>query len=302
MSFTATDISIIRILFGSSGVFALASGLYLILADLFRIPTIKSSQAINNIAKRQRETTGVLDVWLGNAAIWLSKHIKLNEFKREELETDLRTAQMDITPEMFRANAIVKSGLFLVVSIPFFFFMPILGAVIAGASLILYFVNVRSISGRIKVHRRKIENDLPRLVATIEKKLTHERGILSIIESFIPSAGPELARELEITTADIRSGNEEAAITRLEARVGSPMMSDVCRGFITMIHGDTADVYWQSIGQKFADIQRNRLRAEANKIPGKVRKLSMCMLICFMLIFIVVIAVEIVGSMGSLLA
>lgn len=301
MSLTITDINIFRIVLGCFGTFVFAAGLYLLFADLFRIPTIKSSQAINNVIKRQSETTGVLDVWLGNAAIWISKKIKMNEYKRQELETDLRTAQMDITPEMYKANAIVKSGIFVIASIPFYFIMPIIGGLITLCAFILYLINVRSISGRIKAHRRKIENDLPRLVATIEKKLTHERGIVGIIDSFIPSAGPELARELEITTADIRSGNEEAAVTRLEARVGSPMMSDVCRGFITMIHGDTAEVYWQSIGQKFADIQRNRLRAEANKIPGKVRKLSMCMLICFMLIFIVVIAVEIVNSMGTLL-
>lgn len=298
MSFSIEELSVLRVVLNSIGAFILAAGLYLFLADVFKLPTIKSSQAINNVVKRQKETTSVLDVWLGNAALWLSKKIKMNEFKRQELETDLRTAQMDITPEMFKANAIVKSGMFVVISLPFYLIMPILGGIITLAAVLMYFINVRSISGRIKAHRRKIENDLPRLVATIEKKLTHERGIVGIIESFIPSAGPELARELEITTADIRSGNEEAAVTRLEARVGSPMMSDVCRGFITMIHGDTAEVYWQSIGQKFADIQRNRLRAEANKIPGKVRKLSMLILFCFMLVFIVVIAVEIIGSMG----
>lgn len=276
----------------------LATGLYMILADIFKIPTINSSKAINNIAKRQKETTSFLDVWLGNSANFIAKYIHLNEFKRQELEADLRTAQMDITPEMYKANAIVKSGMFLIVAIPFLIAVPIIGGIIALAAVALYFVNSKGVGGKIKVHRAKIENDLPRLVSTVQKKLVHERGILGIIESFIPSAGPELAHELEITVADMRSGNEEAAITRMEARVGSPMMSDVCRGFISMIHGDTAEIYWASIAQKFSDIQRNRLRAEASKIPGKVRKLSMSMLICFVIIFVVVIAVEIIDSTG----
>lgn len=282
------------------GGIALAIGIYMFLANIYGIPTINSSKAINNIAKKQKETSGSIDVWLGNFASFLAKHIRLNEFKRQEMEADLRTAQIETTPEMFKANAIVKSLLGVVISIPVFLLSGIMGAICLGASVMLYFITIRSLGGKIKKQREKIEKDLPRLVGTIQRKLTHERGIIGIIESFMPTANPELQRELEITVADMRSGNEEAAITRLEARVGSPMMSDVCRGFITMIHGDIAEVYWSSIAQKFADIQRNRLRAEANKMPGKVRKLSMSLLLCFGLIFIVVIACQIIESSGVL--
>ena len=40
------------------------------------------------------------------------------------------------------------------------------------------------------------------------------------------NAGREMKHELDITVADMKSGNYEAAITRLEARVGSAMMND----------------------------------------------------------------------------
>ena len=98
----------------------------------------------------------------------------------------------------------------------------------------------------------------------------------------------------------MRSGNEEAAISRLEARVGSPMLSDVCRGFISLIHGDAAPAYWAALAMKFSDIRRQRLRAEANKAPRKVKRLSMCLLVCFMLIYVVVIISQIMGSVGVL--
>lgn len=39
-------------------------------------------------------------------------------------------------------------------------------------------------------------------------------------------------RELEITTADMKSGNLESALTRFETRIGSSMLSDVIRGLI----------------------------------------------------------------------
>ena len=46
-----------------------------------------------------------------------------------------------------------------------------------------------------------------------------------------------MKRELDITTADMKSGNYETALTRLETRIGSPMLSDVVRGLISVIRG-----------------------------------------------------------------
>lgn len=271
---------------------------YFIMADVLHIPYIRTSKAVNNLAKLQRERTSSLDIWLGNLAAFIAKYIPMNEFKKQELASDLRTAQMDMTPEMFTANAIVKALLVGVFAIPVFFFLPVMSPVILVLAFILYKMNVRSVSLRIRAKRAKIENDLPRLVSTIEKKLSYNRSILDILKDFTKSAGPELKHELEITIADIHSGNEESAITRLEARVGSPMMSDVCRGFVTLIHGDSAASYWSGLAMKFSDIQRQRLKIEAEKIPKKVKRLSMCLLGCFMLIYVVVIVSQIMTSVG----
>jgi hypothetical protein len=51
---------------------------------------------------------------------------------------------------------------------------------------------------------------------------------------------------------------------------------------------------------KFSDYQRQLLKQQAQKIPGKVKRLSMCLLFCFMLIYIVVIGMEIMNSIGVL--
>lgn len=273
---------------------------YFFLADAFQLPYVRTSKAIKNLSKLQREKTSSIDIWLGNLAGTIAKLLPMNEFRRRELEADLRTAQMNLSPEMFRANAVVKSLLVGILAIPTAFIFPILSPVVLILAVLLYRQNIRSVTNRIRVKREKIENDLPRLVATIEKKLTYQRSIVSILENFARNAGPALKHELEITIADMRSGNEEAAVTRLEARVGSPMMSDVCRGFITLIHGDAAPAYWSSLAMKFSDIQRQRLRAEAEKVPRKVKRLSMCLLVCFMLTYVVVIVSQISSSLGIL--
>ena len=170
------------------------------------------------------------------------------------------------------ANAIVKSLIVGVLAVPVFFILPVLSPIILFLAFILYRMNMKGIANRIKKKRAGIEYELPRFVFKIEKSLMHDKDVLGMIESFARNAGPEFKHELDITAADMRSGNTEIAITRLEARVGSPLMSDVCRGLISIDRGDVNTVYWKSLSMKFADIQRQQLRLEAQKIPKKVKR------------------------------
>lgn len=273
---------------------------FYILADLFALPYLKTSKAVINLSKQQRDKTSGLDVWLKGLATALSKFIKINEFKKAQLEADLKTAQMDITPEMFKANAIVKALIIGVLAIPMVFIFPLLCPVIIFLAIFLYNLEIKSVSRRIKDKRQKIEYELPRLVFTIEKTLKHSRDVLYMLESYKENAGKEMKHELDITVADMKSGNYEAAITRLEARVGSAQMSDVCRGLIGILRGDDTSLYWSSLAIKFNDIQRQQLRLQAQKVPKKVKRLSMCLLFCFMLIYIVVILSQIMSSIGVL--
>ena len=265
-----------------------AVGLYYVLADVYKIPYYKTSKAVESLSKRQKEKKSSLDIWLSGLAEWLSKHLKLNEFKRAQLEADLKTAQMDITPEMFKANCIVKACLIGVFAIPVGFIFPLLVPVVLFLAVFLYRMESKSVGKRIRAKREKIEYELPRLVSNIEKTLAHNRDVLYMLESYAPNAGPELKHELDITVADMKSGNYEGAITRLESRVGSSMMSDVCRGLIGILRGD--------------DTARQQLRLRAQKVPRKVKRLSMCLLICFMLIYVVVILEQIMSSIGVLFA
>ncbi len=47
-----------------------------------------------------------------------------------------------------------------------------------------------------------------------------------MLERFRMNAGESLSGELDILIADMRSSNYEAALTRFESRINSPMLSD----------------------------------------------------------------------------
>jgi len=194
-----------------------AIGLGCILADVFKIPKYPVSKAITSLGKRKNKKTNPLDIWLGDLANLIASKLRLNEYKRLQLKIDLESADMTLSPEQYVANAIVKALFIGVFAIPFLFFAPILSALIAVIAVVIYFSEYKKVGNIIKEKRRQIEAELPRLVSNIDKTLVHSRDVLGILDSYREHAGEELRRELDITVADMRSGNYEVALTRLES-------------------------------------------------------------------------------------
>lgn len=281
------------------GVFA-AVGIGLILADVWKVPSIKASKAANNLGKKGNKKVSIISIYLKEFSAKLAGKLKLNEYKRAQLEADLKTAGMDVTPEEYTADAIVKAAAFGLLAIPAFFIVKVVGLLILAIAVFIYVRESKAVSKRIKAKRERIEYELPRLVNAIEKTLKHSRDVIYVLESYKDTAGEELKAELEITIADMRSGNIEVALTRLESRIGSTMMSDVTRGLISVIRGDETDVYWASLSMKFSDYQRQQLKGQANAVPRKVKKLSMALLFCFILIYVAVIGQVLMTSMTTL--
>ena len=273
-------------------------GAFLILADIFRLPSIKASKAYHNLSKRHKKNTSTFEVWFQGLAQFIAKNLKLNEYRRMQLLADLQSAGLDTTPELHIAKAITKAGICGILAIPAFFLFPILVPVIITLAFAVYYKESKDIQERIRKRRAAIEAELPRLVFTIQKTLTHSRDVLGMLESYKPYAGPMFREELNITVADMRSGNYETALKRLQSRVGSAMLSDVTSGLQAVLRGDDTAAYWASLSVKFSDHQRQQLKKQAQKVPGKVRRLSMVLLFCFIFVYLVVITTEIMSQLG----
>ena len=64
----------------------------------------------------------------------------------------------------------------------------------------------------IKEKRKQIEFDLPRFVYAISQEIQMSHDVISILERHKDNFSPYLNEEIEITIADMRTGNYEAAI------------------------------------------------------------------------------------------
>lgn len=278
----------------------LAVGLYLFLADRMHFPTLKTSKAIRSMAK-QTTTASAIEVWLSGAAEFISKYIRLNEFRKIKLERDLKAANVSLTPERFTANAIVRTVPIILLAVPVYFIMPVFSVLFILLAVAIYIRESTSLQEKIRERREAIEYDLPHFVSTVEKTLKYNRDVLAILETYEENAAPAMRDELRITIADMKTGNYESALTRLESRVNSSMLSDTVRGLISVIRGDDTDFYWAALTVKFADLQRQMLKSKAVKIPGKINKLSMVLLFCFIILYFVVLGLSMVDQMSLMM-
>lgn len=282
------------------GVFA-AVGLGFILADVMKVPSLKASKAASNLGKKGKRKTSVIELYLKDFSAKIAGKLKLNEIKRANLVIDLRTAGMEITPEQYMADAIVKALLFAVLALPTFFISKIIGVGLLGLAVFVYFHESKSVTRKIKAKRERIEYELPRFVGHIDKTLMHSRDLIYVIESYLPVAGEELKEELMITLAEMRSsGNNQEALTALDNRIGSNSLSDVARALKAVENSKDTTVLWASLSMKFSELQKINLKAQANVIPRKVKKLSLALMMCFLLIYIAVIGQVLLNSMSGL--
>lgn len=278
----------------------LALGLFFLAASLLHLPTIGAAKAMLGTTKQERKGAKTLETCFMILAVRLSHYIRMDEYKKSRMGNVLKASGMNLTPEVYQAYALVKAGAVLLAVIPCAILMPLLIPMVVVLALLLYFKEGQKADEKLKAKREEIEGELPRMVATIEQELKASRNVIGMLERFKGNAGPALTGELDILLADMRSSNYEAALTRFEARLNSPMLSDVVRGLIGVLRGDDNSVYFQMLAHDFKQIELQRLKAQAQKIPPKIRVFSFVMLVCFLLTYLAIICYVALESLGGM--
>lgn len=278
----------------------LALGLFFIISDLLKLPRLATQKAMQLVGREGKQKSKNIDILLLGWAVRLSKYIPMDEYKKARMRNTLNASGINMTPEEYMASAIVKAGLIGIVIIPALIILPLLAPIILFLSIMTYFKEIRKADEELKGKREKIEKELPRFVATITQELKASRDVLSMLENFKKNAGEDFTKELDILTADMRSSSYEAALTRFEARINSPMLSDITRGLIGVLRGDDGTMYFQMLSHDMKQLELQRLKAEAMKIPPKIRVFSFIMLMCFMGVYLSIIIYEIIRSFSGL--
>lgn len=278
----------------------LAFGLFMMFANALKIPSLKTSKAVMTAGRDDKKISKTIDAVLVETAGKLGKIFRMDKYKRNRLEKTLRSAGIKMTPEAFTVYAMLKAFGICLLAVPCSFLFPLIIPLIVILAVAVYFKEIGKADEAMREKRGAIEKELPRFVATVEQELKTSRDILSIMENYKKHAGVHFSYELDVTCADMRSSSYEAALTRFEARIGSSQLSDVVRGLVSVIRGDDSAVYFKMLAHDFKLIELQRLKAEAQKIPPKIRVFSFGMLMLFLLTYFAVMGMQLLDSLGSM--
>ena len=252
-----------------------------------------TQRAMLSVGRQEKKQARSVEALLMGWAIKLAPHIHMDEYKRGRLKNTLAAAGLNMTPEEYTAFAMIKTGAVLLTVIPCLLIFPMLALIVVLLAVAVYFKEIRRAE-------EKIEYELPRFVATITQELAASRDVLSMIEHYKQNSGPVFSAELDVLTADMRSGSYEAALTRFEARFNSPLLSDIVRGLIGVLRGDNGVHYFQMLSHDMKQLELQRLKAKAMKIPPKIRVFSFVLLMCFLVTYLSIIIYEIIHSLGGM--
>lgn len=239
------------------------------------------------------------DTLVMSLATRLSKYIPISDDRRDTMTATLHSAGIVMTPETYYAKIIVRFAIKLIPAIILYMIYPIASAVFLFWAVWKLFGDLREADKNMKEKTQKIDNELPKFVSNLSEELKTDRNIVRILSNYIPSAGKELKEELEITVADMKSGPQETALTRLETRVGSLWLNQVAEGLQKVLHGDDGRVYFQMLEYDFKKIGIQQLRMQGKKLPDKMRVPAVIIMICAILTLFAVIIIYLYGKVQA---
>ena len=135
--------------------------------------------------KQAKAKPKATDALLRNAAVQLSRYLRMDEYKKSRMENVLSAAGLSDSPELFTAMAIVKAMSIALCIIPCLIVLPLLTPIVLFAAVLVYFKEIRKADEALAAKRGKIEQELPRFVATITQELKASRDVLSDRKSVV---------------------------------------------------------------------------------------------------------------------
>ena len=274
------------------------TALYYLTCAFADVPTRKTSRMMLMAQRQGKRRENIFDVYAAKVSSKIAPYVRLDKMKRASLERTLKIAGNSLTPECYVAKAWVIAGTVALCAVPMAFLIPLMVPVLIGVAVALWFSTYYTAFDYVKKRRKRIEKEIPRFALSIGQSLENDRDVLKILTSYRRIAGKEFGVELDQTVADMKTGNYEQALLHLEARVDSPLLSDVTRGLIGVLRGDDQRMYFQMITFDMRQIEQNDLKKEAAKRPRLIQRYSMMMLLCIIMIYMVVLCVEVFDSLG----
>lgn len=276
-----------------------AFGLYRIAQAALSLPSGKIIKAIKSIHGRQ-DTAKRLQNGLLPLARLLSKLFPMSEYKKKRLQADFLRLNIAQTPQDFVGAVVARSLLLVVIG---FLFVPLgipwLSLITAVVALLAYFQSMQTVRKKMEVQNREIEAELPRLVETLNYTLQDNRDMLAFFEKYRHVAGKALGTELDRLILDMKTGNQQAALRRMDARLGLPSFAALCAVLCGVHQGIDQRLSLLMLEQDMRTKEREALRRSMGKRPGRIKVAAFILTITMILLFMVPLILLIIENLQA---
>ena len=276
-----------------------AFGLYRIAQTALCLSSGKAIEAVKNIHGKRDIAERLQSAMLPLARL-LSRLIPMSEYKEKRLAADFSRLNMLQTPKECVSTVIAKSLLLSLIGLIFIpLGMPALSLLTAAGAILAYFQGMQSIRKKVDTLNREIEAELPRMVETLNYSLQDNRDLLSFFEKYRRVSGKAFGAELDRLLIDMKTGNQEAALRSMDARLGLPSFAALCAILCGVHQGVDQQLSLLVLEQDLRTKERETLRRSMEKRPGRIKVASFILTALMILMFMIPLVLLIINNLQT---
>ncbi|WRS29012.1 hypothetical protein U6B65_14735 (plasmid) [Oscillospiraceae bacterium MB08-C2-2] len=271
-------------------------GVRLLLGDLYPVPSRAVRAAVSGYQKKPESSLN-LRTLSASMVPKIMRFIRLGKYGRIKLANTLQSAHISDTPEEFLAKALAPAILFGAMTAPVALLVhPFIAVVFVALSVSMFLKERSKPTKAVKKKREEISMELPHFAGTISEELKRGRDVLAMLLGYNKVCGEQLRLELDVTLADMRTGNQREALGRLATRVGSLGLSQICRGLQSVLDGNDQRVYFQIISQTLENEQDQQTERYIQSLYNKIKPYSFLLLGCMVVILLTAVGIYIYNT------
>ena len=275
-------------------------GAYTLAQQILWLPRSSSLYAIRRLSGNKRSLNDLLDKILTPFADWLSRILPMSDYKHKLLQADLERLELEITPQQYIGKSIAQSLLMSFIGLAFVpLGVPLLSLLIMVAALLAYFRSTQSIRQKVRKLNKEIEAELPRMVESLIYSLQDNRDLISFFEHYRKVSGQALAKELDRLILLMKIGNHELALRQFEARLAIPQLSALVSILCGVYQGVDQKTSLLILEQDIRTKQRETMRREMEKRPGRIKAASFILTVLMILMFMVPLVLMILSNLKT---
>lgn len=264
------------------------------------LPRGDMHEAIRNLPGKVSFTQKLEDLLLDPIAQLISKLLPIGEYKLRRIQSDLDRLERKETPQAFLSTTMARSLLLAAAGIIFIpLGIPWLTLITAVTGVMAYFRTTQDLHLRVSKVNRQIARELPRLVESLNYSLVENRDLVTFFEKYRQVAGRALSRELDKLILDMKTGNHELALRRFDARISLPQLAALVSILCGVYQGVDQRTSLLILEQDIRTTEREMLRREMEKRPGRIKVASFILTILMILMFMVPLVLLIIKNLQS---